>query len=141
MNNYIVNYFFIVFNFDRVFNHCYFTRFRHKHINVKEIKIVLFIIRKWLNMLREKRLIIHDDNIVVVFDLIKRFIKNAAMILLRNICMLLARNDVTIVSEWIFTEQNTLADLLSREKWFKITDMWSQLRFVILRTTSTSKQI
>ena len=84
---------------DLVFSHRFSTRLCHKHINVKEMTSVLFAIRKWLNLIAGKHLIIHGDNFAVVSGLKKRSIQGAAMAPLREICMLLAKHDVTITSE------------------------------------------
>ena len=55
--------------------------------------------KKELNFIREKHLIIHDDNYVVVSKFKKRFIQNVVMTSLRDICMLLIKHDITIIFE------------------------------------------
>ena len=110
-----------------MYNHRFFTRLSLKHINVKEMTSILFVMKKWLNFIREKHLIIHDDNYVVVSRLRKRSIQDVVMTSLRDICMLLTKHDITIIFEWISTNDNTFANLLSRDKWVTIVNTWSQL--------------
>ena len=88
---------------------------------------ILFVMKKWLNFIREKHLVIHDDNYVVVSRLRKRSIQDVVMTSLRDICMLLAKHDITIIFEWISINDNTFANLLSRDKWTTIANTWSQL--------------
>ena len=127
------------FMLDLMFNHRFSTRLCHKHINVKEMTSISFVIKKWLNFIVEKHLVIHDDNFVVVFDFKKRSIQKTIMISLREICMLLAKHDVTIIFEWIFIKKNILVDFLSRDKWTTIINTWSQL-LKILSIDDTIKQ-
>ena len=120
-----------------MYSHRFFTRLSLKHINVKEMTSILFVMKKWLNFIREKHLVIHDDNYVVVSRLRKRSIQDVVMTSLRDICMLLAKHDITITFEWISINDNTLANLLSRDKWATITNTWPQL----LMTLSTDDMI
>ena len=110
-----------------MYSHRFFTRLSLKHINVKEMTSILFVMKKWLNFIREKHLVIHDDNYVVVSRLRKRSIQDVVMTSLRDICMLLAKHDITIIFEWISINDNTFANLLSRDKWTTIANTWSQL--------------
>ena len=79
-----------------VYSHRFSTRLSPKHINFKEMTSVVFAMRKWLDPTRGKHLAIHGDNYAVVSGLRKRSIQGAAMALLRDIRMLLAKHDITI---------------------------------------------
>ena len=132
----------MIFVLNIMFNHRFVTRFRHKHINVKKMTIVLFALKKWFFILQKCHFTIYGDNFVVVSNFQKRFIHDSIMISLRDICMFLIKHDIIIVSLWIFTKQNTLVDLLSREKYAKIVDIYSQLRkWMIFHFHDTIKRI
>ena len=101
---------------------------------------ILFVMKKWLNFIREKHLIIHDDNYVVVSRLKKRFIQNVVMTSLRDICMFLIKHDIMIIFEWISINDNTFANFFSRDKWITIVNTWSQL-LTILSIDDMIKQV
>ena len=82
-----------------MYSHRFSTRLSPKHINVKEMTSILFAMKKWLDLIRGKHLVIHGDNYAVVSGLRKRSIQGAAMAPLRDICMLLAKHDITITFE------------------------------------------
>ena len=81
---------------NEVFSSRFPTRMVSKHINVKETAAVLIALRKWLHTFRGAHILLHCDNFVVVANLTKRSIKGAAMAPLREICMLLATNDISL---------------------------------------------
>ena len=80
-----------------MFNHRFVTRFRHKHINVKKMTIVLFVLKKCFFTLQKCHFIIYDDNFVVISEFQKLFIHDSVMISLRNICIFLIKHDIIIV--------------------------------------------
>ena len=117
-----------------VFSSRFPTRMASKHINVKEMAAVLIALRKWLHTFRGAHILLHCDNFAVVAGLTKRSINGAAMAPLREICMLLATNDISLSVKWIPTKSNTLADMLSRGQYRKIADLYPQLQWLIAGT-------
>ena len=69
------------------------------------------------------------DNDACVHALQKSSIRGLAMAPLRDIAMLLARNDIYLIPVWIPTRANQLADNLSRFRYRKIADEYPQLRY------------
>ena len=105
------------------------TRHRRKDIQFKEMKAVLHAIQLWLDRLRGSKLILYCDNDACVHGLQKSSIRGPAMAPLRDIVMLLAKNDIHLVPIWIPTKANQLADDLSRFRYRKIADEHPQLRY------------
>ena len=105
------------------------TRHRRKDIQFKEMKAVQQAIQLWLPRLSGSKLILYCDNDACVYGLQKLSIRGPAMAPLRDIAMLLARNDIHLIPTWIPTKANQLADDLSRFRYRKIADENPQLRY------------
>ena len=105
------------------------TRHRRKDIQFKEMKAVQLAIQLWLPRLRGSNLILYCDNDACIHGLQKSSILGPAMAPLRDIALLLARNDIHLVPVWIPTKANQLADDLSRFRYRKIADAYPQLRY------------
>ena len=105
------------------------TRHRRKDIQFKEMKAVHQAIQLWLPRLRGSKLVLYCDNGACVYGLQKLSIRGLAMAPLRDIAMLLAKNDIHLVPIWIPTKANQLADDLSRFRYRKIADTYPQLRY------------
>ena len=112
-----------------IFNLFYNTRTRNKFkvdIQMKEMKIVLYDLNKWLEHIRFDRIIIHCDNYFIVCDFRKSIMRKSIMISLREIVMFLTFNNVDIEQMiWINFESNHLIDLLSRDKYTQIVNEYS----------------
>ena len=104
------------------------TRHRHKDIQFNETKAVLHAIQLWLARLQGSRLILYCDNDACVYGLQKSSIRGPAMAPLRDIAMLLAKNDILLTPTWIPTKANQLADDLSRFRMEKVANAYPQLR-------------
>jgi hypothetical protein len=92
--------------------------FRKKHINAKEMMAALKAIELWGPQLLEgKRLYLFIDNTAVVGGLTKHSIRGEAMAPLRKLLLLAAAWDIELAPRWIPTQENTLADALSRHEW------------------------
>lgn len=119
-----------------VFTERYSTRIKNKalHINVHEMRAVLYALRLWLSRLCDGKVIIYGDNAAVVAGLNKGSIRGGPMGPLRDIAMLLALNDILIESIWIDSKLNDLADLLSRGKYEAIADKYPQLAHLVVQT-------
>lgn len=72
------------------------TRHRHKDIQFKEMKAVLYAIQFWLIRLRRSILILYCDNDACIHGLQKSSIRGPAMAPLRVVAMLLAKNDILL---------------------------------------------
>ena len=77
------------------------TRHRRKDIQFKEMKVVQLAIQLWLPKLRGSKLILYCDNDACIQGLQKSSIRGPAMAPLRDIALLLARNDIHVVPVWI----------------------------------------
>ena len=104
------------------------TRHRRKDIQFKEMKAVYQAILLWLVRLRGSKLILYCDNDACVHGLQKLSIRGSAMAPLRDIAMLLVKNDIYLVPTWIPTKANELADDLSRLRYRKVADAHPQLK-------------
>ena len=104
------------------------TRHRHKDIQFKEMKAVLYAIQLWLDRLRGSKLILYCDNDACIYGLTKTSIRGPAMAPLRDIAMLLATHDIHLMPIWVPTKANLLADDLSRFRFRKIANSNPQLR-------------
>lgn len=104
------------------------TRHRRKDIQFKEMEAVYHAIQLWLVRLRGSKLILYCDNGACVYGLHKTSIRGPAMAPLRDIALLLAKNDIHLVPMWIPTKANELADDLSRLRLRRVADMHPQLR-------------
>ena len=102
-------------------------RLSSKHINVKEITMILHALTAWLLIFARCNLIIYDDNVAVVIDINKIFMHEETMLHLRWIVLLMTVHDICIHALWISTHENCLADLLSQAKFSTIADKFSQL--------------
>lgn len=98
------------------------TRLRKRHITVKEMMAVLHALQLWAPKLERTRLIIHGDNTGVVNGLQNLSIRGPALDPLREIAMILALRDIVIESIWLPSEENRLADILSRGQWTKLAN-------------------
>ena len=94
------------------------------------MKAVQLAIQLWLPKLRGSKLILYCDNDACIYGLQKSSIRGPAMAPLRDIALLLARNDIYLVPVWIPTKANQLADDLSRFRYRKIANRYPQLRLL-----------
>ncbi len=102
-------------------------RLSDKHINVKEMTTVLHALTAWLLVFAKCNLIIYDDNVAVVVNINKIFMREETMLHLRRIILLTTAHDICIHALWISTHENRLTDLLFRVKFSTIADEFSQL--------------
>lgn len=100
---------------------------RHKDINYLEMHTVLLALQRWGAHFAHCRLIIHTDNTTVSNGLRRRSVRGDSMEPLRSITLFAAHNDIEIQTRWIPTNENTLADLLSRRNFDKIAEQFPLL--------------
>ena len=94
------------------------------------MKAVYHAIQLWLIRLRGSKLTLYCDNDACIHGLQKLSIRGSAMAPLRDIAMLLVRNDIQLVPTWIPTKANALADDLSRLRYRRIAGTYPQLRYL-----------
>jgi hypothetical protein len=98
---------------------------RNEHINFKEMLAVLKAIELWGPQLSGRSLHLAIDNTAVVHVITKKSIKGQAMAPLRFLLLEAARWDLDLISHWISTGENGLADAL--HEWRKLANMAPQL--------------
>ena len=98
-----------------------------KHINVQEMRAVEQVFLRWGRQWKGKCLVIHVDNQAVAHGLTNRTIHGAPMRVLRRCLLLASECDVDLVSRWVSTDENALADALSRFDYVRIADLAPQL--------------
>ncbi len=111
-------------------------RLSDKHINVKEMTTVLQALTAWLFIFAKCNLTIYDNNVTVVIDINKIFMRKEIMLYLRWIVLLMTVHDICIHALWISTHKNRLTDLLSQVKFNTIADEFSQLATLQLISAS-----
>ena len=89
-------------------------RHRAKHINWKEAFAILVALAKWAPCLAGSRLILMCDNQAIVQAINKRSIRGEAINPLQLILLAAAVHDVEIEARWLSSEENWIADSLSR---------------------------
>jgi len=104
---------------------------KREHINTKEIPAVEQALLYWGERWRGTRVIMNIDNHAVVHALENQTIRGASMNVLPR-CLLLAMTyDLDIKPRWIPTNENALADALTRFAYDKVTNLAPQLVYPI----------
>ena len=83
---------------------------------------VLHALQIWTQEFKSARLMIYEDNTGVLNSLQNLSIWGPALAPLQEIAIILAVQDIVIESFWLSSEENLLADKLSRGQWTKLTD-------------------
>jgi len=138
MRDYYLRHFDLSSTVSQAFSNRFNTHLSSKHINVKEMTTVLHALTAWLFNFARCNLTIYDDNVAVVVDINKIFMREEAMLHLRWIVLLTTAHDICIHALWISIHENCLADLLSWAKFSTIADEFSQL--ATLQSISASRQ-
>ena len=110
------NQFGAVLNSEEIIQDFWSEQEMEKHINWKELKVVLIAIQKWINILKDKKIVIKIDNRVAYYYLKKAGGKIEELnFLTREIHWICFHNNIQIQQViWVPTEENYLPDLLSR---------------------------
>ncbi|KAJ3534181.1 hypothetical protein NMY22_g7033 [Coprinellus aureogranulatus] len=109
------------------FGNCWYSercprRYRHEHIQVKEMLAVLHAVLRWGNELRRKHVIFHVDNEAIVSAINKLSIDSVpTMKILKSLISLACRLDFSFSSLWLSSSDNAIADAASR---FSFTRMF-----------------
>ena len=100
---------------------------RGKHINWKEAYAVLYAIAEWGEQWRGHTVIMMGDNSAIVRSLNTRTIRGDAIHPLQLIFLAAALFDIELLSEWLSSEENWVADALSRFDLAKVANLFPQL--------------
>lgn len=98
-----------------------------EHINTKEMRAVEQALLYWGQAWRRKRIVMHIDNRAVAYAIENRTIRGESMNVLRRCLLLASEYDLEIDSKWIPTNDNTLADALSRFDFDRVANIAPQL--------------
>ena len=101
---------------------------RSKLIDWKEAYAVVFAFAKWGHLWRGHTVIIMCDNAVVVNAINARSVRGQTIDPLQLLLLTAALYDIEIASEWLSSEDNWIADALSRFEFDKIADMFPQFQ-------------
>ena len=100
---------------------------RREHINTQEMRAVEQALLYWGQKWKGKQVTVHTDNRTVAYGLAHGTTRGASMEVLRWCLLLATEYDLDLEAEWISTNDNALADALSRFDFVKITDLAPQL--------------
>ena len=113
-------------------------RHRQKHINWKEAYAVLFALAKWGEELAGCQVTIMCDNDAIVQAINKRSIRGDAINPLQLIFLTAALYDIEVQARWLPSEENWIADALSRFKLSKLANYQLDNLFNLHRRQSGS---
>jgi len=103
-------------------------QYRSKHIDWKEAYALLFALAKWGSSWYGHTVIAMCDNSVIVSALNSKSVKGEAIHPLQLIFLTAALNDIDLLSEWLSTKENWIADALSRFQIDKVTNLFPQFQ-------------
>ena len=97
-------------------------RHTRKHINWKEAYAILYALAKWAPLLTGCKVIFMCDNDSVVEALNKRTMRGQGIRILQLILLTSALYDIYPTASWLSSEENWVADALSRFNLLKLTN-------------------
>ena len=103
-------------------------QYRGKHIDWKEAYALLFALAKWGASWYGRTVIAMCDNSVIVPALNSKSVKGEAIHPLQLIFLTAALNDIELLSEWLSTKENWIADALSRFQIDKVANLFPQFQ-------------
>jgi Reverse transcriptase (RNA-dependent DNA polymerase) len=95
---------------------------RKKHINWKEMYAIYYALLLWCNHWQNNRVIIYCDNTTVVGALTKRSVRGSTIDPLQAILLIAALFNIDLVTQWIPTDDNFVADALSRHDFKRLAN-------------------
>ena len=98
-----------------------------EHINTEEMRAVEQILLYWGKSWKGKRVVMHTDNRAVSYGLANGTIRGASITVLRRCLLLATEYDLELQPIWISTNENALADALSRFDYSRVTNRAPQL--------------
>ena len=87
---------------------------------------------KWSPAWQHSSVHVYTDNTVALAGLQNTVLKGPANLLLRQILVQAAAFDIQLQSSWISSEDNTLADALSRFDWATVKNLCPQIDLSVL---------
>jgi len=98
-----------------------------EHINTEEMPAAEQILLYWGKSWEGKRVVMHTDNRAVSYGLANGTIRGASMTVLRRCLLVATEYDLELEPIWISTNENALADALSRFDHDRVTNLVPQL--------------
>ena len=113
-------------------------RHRGKHINWKEMFAIFFAVSLWADNWLGSRVVLMCDNSAVVDAINKKSMHGETIAILQLILLIAAIRDIELHAEWLPSEDNAIADALSRHQWDRLTVLCEQQGFspTLLRNSS-----
>ena len=96
---------------------------RKKHINWKELYAVYYALLSWYESFSNGRLIILCDNTTAVSAINKRSSCQSLTTPLQALLLIAALFNIDLVAQWIPTDQNSVADALSRHDFKRLANL------------------
>ena len=85
-----------------------------EHINILELRAILFAFQSWGPKFHRCRVVINTDNTTAYNGLVSQRLRGRSNLPLREVLCIAARHDITVEPHWLSSEDNALADALSR---------------------------
>ncbi|HEY5813549.1 MAG TPA: reverse transcriptase domain-containing protein [Terrimicrobiaceae bacterium] len=85
-----------------------------EHINVLELQAILFAFQAWAINFHRCRVVVNTDNKTAYNGLLSQRLRGRSNSPLRQILCIAAQHDITVEPRWLSSEDNLLADALSR---------------------------
>lgn len=84
------------------------------HINIHELEAILLAFQEWGQSWSQSELVVYTDSTTAFDGFTRQTLRGKANKPLREILLLAAEHDINITPRWITSQQNGLADALSR---------------------------
>jgi len=98
-----------------------------EHMNTEEMRAVEQVLLHWGRRWKGKLLLMYVDNQAVAHGLTNGTIRGAPMRVLRRCLLLAAEYDLDLQAHWVSTNEDALADALSRADYRRIANITPQL--------------
>ena len=96
---------------------------REEHINFHEVYAILVALQRWGALFARSRLIVNTDNTNAFHGLQSNRLRGNANQILRRVLCIAAQYDIIIEPKWLNSEENALADALSRSDYIQIANL------------------
>jgi Reverse transcriptase (RNA-dependent DNA polymerase) len=95
---------------------------RRKHINWKEMYAIYYALLRWFSHWSNARVIVYCDNTTVVGAITKRSVCGPTIDPLQATLLIAALFNIDLVAQWIPTDENFVADALSRHDFKRLAN-------------------
>ena len=96
---------------------------REEHINFHEVYAILVALRRWGALFARSRLLVNTDNTNAFHGLQSNRLRGNANQILRQVLCIAAQYDIVIEPKWLSSEENVLADALSRSDYTQMANL------------------